>query len=466
VAKPNVVIVTFDCLRPDRLGFAGYRGVDTPAFDQLAEESLVFENAYCQGPNTWISHASMFTGSLPAVHGVRTPLREIHPQVRTLAEVLKAAGYATFGLPAMSLLSEAAGFGRGFDRYDLSGLQGHHTVAIDHRYLRSTAATLEAVEDVVQAAPEPFLLWVHHFGLHYVEPALLELPGDYRSNYSEYAQHYDAKVSYADHAFLKPLLRFLDQRQVLDRTLLVLWSDHGEDLADVEHKARRRGHNLGLEEEVVRTLLMVRTPGCRTSGRRRRLASSTDILPTVCEACEVPCPPTVQGNSLLAGAGKQSEQTAYFENLCQGFLGLRRGEWKAVLAARPTDPERMSLGQKVRWRWELTARTVRTVLSTSHTTPPGGGRRKKGGLVRWWPTGQEPEQTARALLDSGERTLWRCEGRRALPADDSPEAARLLESLLARLGDLALPSHAPQHRSLDQDDLERVQDTLSALGYM
>ena len=112
--RPNVLIITFDALRPDHLGGSGYKGVCTPTFDRLIDEGVVFTNAYCQAPNTWISHACLFTDCSPYRHGVRTPLRKISDNVLTMAEVFREAGYTTFGLPAMSLLSKETDLYEGF----------------------------------------------------------------------------------------------------------------------------------------------------------------------------------------------------------------------------------------------------------------------------------------------------------------------------------------------------------------
>jgi len=466
--KPNVIIVTFDCLRPDRLRFAGYRGVDTPTFDRLAEESLVCENAYCQAPNTWISHASMFTGCLPARHGVRTPLRKLSAGVPTLAETLKAAGYVTLGLPAMSLLSREAGFDRGFDRYDLSGLAQHHDQVVEHRTFRTTHATLERVRAMLGPITEPFLLWIHHFAIHRLEPAHLELPAEFRASYSEYAQHYDAKVSYADDQFLRPLLELLQTRGIRDRTALVLWSDHGENLHDVEHREGRGGHNWGVEEDVLRTLLMVCPPGQAGPRRLSGLTASLDILPTVCELCEIQVPEGVQGRSLLGGEADSAERAVYFENLCQGFMGVRRGEWKLVLSVADEDgtdgPQqaKVPLRQKLAWRWRLVRDTARAILRrTSVNKRRRTSERRGPGLKRWWRTKQPPEQVATDLLRSGTRELYRLRVSACEPADNAAETEQLLDLLKT----MALEGTDGGAGELSNAEKDAMEKRLSELGY-
>lgn len=94
--KPNILIIIFDCLRPDHIGGSGYKGVRTPTFDHLMDEGVVFRNAYCQAPNTWISLACLFTGCNPYRHGVRTPLRKISDNVHTRAALCREGLFYQF----------------------------------------------------------------------------------------------------------------------------------------------------------------------------------------------------------------------------------------------------------------------------------------------------------------------------------------------------------------------------------
>ncbi len=113
--KPKaIVVVTLDCVRPDHLGAYGYRGVDTPFMDLVAKEGALFENAIAQAPNTWVSHASIFTGCNPYRHGMRTYYTVISEEVGTLAEMLSKSGYATAAYPAHTLVGPERGYNRGF----------------------------------------------------------------------------------------------------------------------------------------------------------------------------------------------------------------------------------------------------------------------------------------------------------------------------------------------------------------
>jgi arylsulfatase A-like enzyme len=91
ITKPNILIITFDCLLLDHFTGLGHKGSHTPIFDRLIGEGIVFNNEYCRAPNTWISHISLFTGGDPYRRGVSTPLRKISDNVRTMAELFREA---------------------------------------------------------------------------------------------------------------------------------------------------------------------------------------------------------------------------------------------------------------------------------------------------------------------------------------------------------------------------------------
>ncbi len=116
-ARPDVVLVTIDTLRADRVGAYGSTRGATPAIDALALGGVVVEEAVVQVPLTRPSHASIMTGLLPFQHGVRDNASpRLAPPVPTLAATFKAAGYATAAFIAAYPVSRASGLERGFDR--------------------------------------------------------------------------------------------------------------------------------------------------------------------------------------------------------------------------------------------------------------------------------------------------------------------------------------------------------------
>ena len=454
--RKNVLIVVFDCLRPDHLSVHGYRGTSTPTIDRLAAEGTAFAHAYCQAPNTWISHASLFTGCNPYLHGLRTPTRRLSAELRVMAEVFKEAGYSTFGLPAMSLLSREAGFARGFHEYTLDGLRSEPGV-LAHRYDRTAAETLSRTKDWLRRASEPFFGWLHYFGTHKVEPALFDLPEDYRRRYSPYAQHYDGKVSFADEGFLAPLVDELASLGILDDTIIVLWSDHGEDLDAIEH-GRSWGHNSSLTEQVMRTVLIMRGPGIPPGDIHEGMARSIDIFPTLLDLVGIPLLPQFEGKPLLQTSPAEAD-AVYMENLCQGFAGVRHGKHKLVLAQR----EAAAFGS---WQWKasLIRRTFGQVMPASLRRLRSRLRRTDASL--WCRERGEPEDVMHRLLERGTARLYDLDADPDEQHDLAATRPEIVSGLRQHLSESMERTVPGSEMSMNDEEQEQLEDRLRGLGYL
>ena len=454
--QKNILILVFDCLRPDHLSSLGYRGTHTPSIDRFAREGTTFLNAYCQAPNTWISHASLFTGCNPYRHGLRTPTRKLSADLRVMAEVFGQAGYATFGLPAMSLLSREAGFSRGFDEYILEGLRSEPGV-LAHRYDRTAEETLTRTRDWLRRTSTPFFGWIHYFGTHKVESHLFDLPEDYRRKYSPYAQHYDGKVSFADERFLAPLVDELDSLGLLDDTIVVLWSDHGEDLREIEH-GRSWGHNWSLTERVMRTVLIMRGPGLLQGHRSKSIARSIDIFPTLVDLAGIPPLSQFEGSSLLQ-EDPSLANPVYMENLCQGFAGLRHDRHKLILA-------RQGFAEVGSWKWKaaLIRKTIGQVAPTS--LKELRNRLHRPSMSIWCKERGEPEDIMHALLQDGVASLYDLEtdpDEHHDLAGARPEIVAELKQLLAESVKHTAPSY---EMNMSDEEQEHLEDRLRGLGYL
>ena len=450
---PNILIITFDCVRPDHLGGLGYRGTHTPTFDRFINEGTTFLNAYCQAPNTWISHASLFTGCNPYLHGVRTPARKVSDELSMMAEILRDMGYATFGLPAMSLLSKQAGFGRGFNEYRLDGLKSQEGI-LSHRYYRSAADTLALTSEWLGRTASPFFGWIHYFATHKVEPELLDLPEPYKRAYSPYAQYYDGKIAFADSHFLAPLAGRLASSGQLENTIIILWSDHGENLHLVEH-GPHWGHNWTLEEDVMRTLLIMRGPGFRPAEMRSDIAQSIDIFPTLLELLELPPLRQFEGRSLLSDTA--ANDTVYMENLAQGFVGIRRGDFKLHLSenrSKIENKKRTPMGRRL----AILRETFDELLPSRF--------RKRGALWLWWRAQGEPEEILSRLLQSGRSELYDLSTDAEQSVDlskDHPSIVTELRELIRERASRTLPAEDIDMSETERDQLE---ERLRALGYL
>jgi arylsulfatase A-like enzyme len=379
-------MITLDSLRPDHLGCYGYSGTETPHFDELAADGVRFTNAYCQAPNTWMSHAALFTGCNPPRNGVRSPLGRLNPQLPTIAERLKQLGYSTFGLPCVSLLSREAGFARGFDVYHLEGLLSEFHGAVHFRDLRET---LDLFREWLAAAKPPWFAWLHYFGIHVVQGNprdgrfnLLDVPPSDLSRFSPFAQHYDAKIAYADREFLGPTLQIAHRESGAEQLVTALFSDHGDDLNAIE--TGLPGHDTHLAEHAVRVPLVLHAPG--------RVSTNTvidtpvrliDVYPTLLELAgdahpggpgleRNPGAPPPDGLSLAPlcdGLAETVPRDVYLENLYQGFVALRQDRFKLVLSSRPA----ASLYRRhLAWRWQ----NIATALMPDRLLRPLRERRR------------------------------------------------------------------------------------------
>ncbi|UCE87164.1 MAG: sulfatase, partial [Deltaproteobacteria bacterium] len=255
--RPNVVLVSIDTLRADALSASG-GPVTTPVFDALARQGVLFQRAIAPSPETAPSHATLFTGVDVLRHGVLangTPLRGDPP---TLAEAFRDANYATAAFVSSFVLDPRFGWSRGFERYDASFDERGSTLSKDHAYEgafwaehefggfdRRGAATTRAALAWLEAAPEPFFLFVHYFDPHapYQAPLPFErraaqasyeladrrVPGLSPAALEELVRRYHGEVLYTDF-WLGRLLLGLDRKDVRERTLIVVTGDHGEGL--------------------------------------------------------------------------------------------------------------------------------------------------------------------------------------------------------------------------------------------
>src|SRR4051795_2769796 len=159
----NLVIVTLDTTRADRIGAYGSHEVETPTIDRLASEGVLFEQAVSAAPLTLPAHSSMFTGKFPPEHGVRDNGGFfLGPEQVTLAEILKSRGYRTGGFVAAYVLDSKWGISQGFDTYfdkfDLSEAKGVSLGAIQRP---ANEVVDQALPWIEAAKGQPFFAWIH-----------------------------------------------------------------------------------------------------------------------------------------------------------------------------------------------------------------------------------------------------------------------------------------------------------------
>lgn len=286
----NVLLITLDTTRADRLGCYGYSLAKTPVLDRLAQQGVLFERAYAPVPLTLPSHASMLTGLYPPEHGLHNNGQAaLPPGLPTLATELQAAGYETGAFVAAFVLNHKFGLQQGFKTYndDLSqaeaGLHGHH------QYRDANLVINAALTWLQPRSRKPFLCWVHLFDPHF---PYLTHEDRFGEEFKD--RPYDAELAYVDKQ-IDRLITNLRESGALQNTLIVIVGDHGESLG--EHG--ELSHSMTLYDATLRVPLLVVSPNER--GRGHRVAepvSLVDLTPTVLDRLGLRPLPHVSGRSL------------------------------------------------------------------------------------------------------------------------------------------------------------------------
>ncbi|MCH7873488.1 MAG: sulfatase, partial [Planctomycetes bacterium] len=307
----NVLLVTLDTTRADRLGCYGYDAAGTPTLDALAKQGIRFDDAVTVAPVTLPSHASILTGLAPHHHGVRNNGGfHLEPTHVTLAEVLSDRGYQTAAFIAAFVLDARYGLDQGFDVYnDDVALDSSNTIEAFARpiYERSaTRVTSDAVSWLgARDRTRPFFCWVHYFDPH--KPYHAPPPFDARFR----NRPYDGEIAYMD-AQIGRLVQALKREGAWDNTLIVVVADHGEGLGDHGEAT----HAKLIYDSVMRVPLIMACPGLFEQSYivDDVVVSVTDIFPTVLDLLGMEIPVDVDGLSLLAARSKK-DRTIYMENL-------------------------------------------------------------------------------------------------------------------------------------------------------
>ncbi|HJO23192.1 MAG: sulfatase [Myxococcota bacterium] len=298
----NIVLIVIDTLRADALPSYGAPRENAPFLASLADGASVYENAWTTSSWTAPATASIFTSVYPNEHGVQTGLRVFRNQENTPRDMqinripesfdtiptfLRGRGYRTFGASANLNVDEAMGFARGFDRFVMTD----YSRQTDGRELVS--AVLSWRDEILQAAP--FFLYLHFMDPHvphHRREALLPANAAAPPVLGiEDRDAYDSEVRFVD-----DLLRQIFESLPLDRALVIVTSDHGQEFDDHGDF----GHGFQLYSELTRVPLLLHRPGGAAS-RVMPDVSTIDILPTLRSLTGAPRSPQDRGTSLLPG---------------------------------------------------------------------------------------------------------------------------------------------------------------------
>lgn len=414
----NILLITIDTLRADRLGAYGNVNGLTPTLDRLSAEGLRFDAAYSSVPLTLPAHASILTGLEPFSHGVRNNTSFRLGDTPTLASALKAAGYRTGAFIGAFVLNGRFGLARGFDVYD--DRYGHLRSEADFHIAERPAERVmdPAIQWILQPKESetqprhPWFAWIHLYDPH----APYQAPPAYRMNRSPY----DAEVAYVD-ATIGHGLEKLRTARALDRTVIVVTSDHGESLG--EHGEST--HGLFAYNSTLHVPLIIAGPGL-PARRVESPVGHVDIAPTILAWLGVAGPGRLDGRSLLSPRQLPDARLLYFEaldaNLTRGWaplIGVITDGWKYIdlpipelydLAQDPAESHNLAASDPDRVR-QLRSRLA---ALTNERRPTAGG------------AASEPDaETARRLASLGYVGSLQPGGRRDYSNEDDPK--RLVE---------------------------------------
>jgi len=393
---PSVMILSIDTLRADRLGAYGYSAARTPSIDRLAREGTLFERGYSHAPWTRPAFGSLLASAYPSEHGayvVKSPEHateryvgwsewlydgSLKAEAVTLAETLHSHGYFTLALQSNENVSARYGFDQGFDAYLLDELHAAPLwrETLPGRAWRRIAFWEEEPKDPAFPSNEelyrgltrflddggldrPSFVWLNFLNVH--SPYDLRDPGDplttpIRETYriedleltrDQLSRGYDSEVALAD-AYVGLVVESLRKRGLLERTLLIVTSDHGEELGDHGvplHLANGstvygRFHGHSLYREQLHVPLLLRLPGRVPEGARLAApAQQLDVAPTVLDLLGLPPVPEWRGDTLrplLEGGASPAPKPIFAERPLFGpdskavIAGERKAIWSTV----------------------------------------------------------------------------------------------------------------------------------------
>jgi len=287
----NVLLITVDTLRADRLAQFGYARAATPAFDRLAREGVTFRAAYTAVPLTLPSHATMMTGLLPPTHGVRDNGGfYLDPARETLASRLKPRGYASAAFVSSFVLDRRWGLAKGFDDYyDHFPVAVNDLAAMAGVQRRGAETWAQARQWIGAHASDRFFVWLHLFDPH----TPYDPPEPFRSRFKD--QPYDGEIAYVD-ALLSEILGELTARSLLDTTIVILAADHGEGLGDHDEDE----HGLLAYDSTLHVPWIIRLPHRMLEGTAiDQPVGLVDMMPTVLDLVGAPVPADLDGRSTV-----------------------------------------------------------------------------------------------------------------------------------------------------------------------
>jgi arylsulfatase A-like enzyme len=367
---PNVLLISVDMLRPDHLGCYHYPRSTSPSIDRLAEEGALFENAISSTSWTLPAHAALMTSLADSVHGCVDTNRRLGDSLTTLAERLKAIGYATVGFFSGPYLHPVFGLSQGFETYTdctsyaqlsketalaTGTVEGATIWEASHADVTNPRVYKAVQTWLKQNRRKPFFMFIHMWDVHFdftpPEPYDRVFNPDYdgvfngknfffdqwvnarmpKRDLEHIIALYDGEIAWTDEHIGK-ILDDLDSLDLRDSTVVVLVSDHGTEFFEHGEKSHRKT----LFDEVIRIPLIIRYPGRVPSGMRITAQSSLiDVLPTIVELIGLSPPKDIMGQSLVPlfsdrSPARDNLAVSELYSLGRRMISFRRGASKLI----------------------------------------------------------------------------------------------------------------------------------------
>jgi arylsulfatase A-like enzyme len=290
IERPHIVLILVDTLRPDWTSPYGFDSDLTPELRRWADGGVLFERALAQSSWTKISMASLLTSLWPQSHGIRLVDDGLSESALTLPEILRQAGYRTYGVQSNGWLEQSFGFQHGFERYVFPrspGSEGLNPTSLwphAENVLEESGRLLDARDP-----DEPFFLYLHLMDVHEyaAPPEFKTLGGGKRGAYL-------ASIRWMDE-ILGLLREQISDAGAASRTIWIFTSDHGESFG--EHQTH--GHAFNVFTQVLHVPLIIRFPFPVDVPPIRVQVRNLDVAPTVLDLAGIPVPESFQGESLL-----------------------------------------------------------------------------------------------------------------------------------------------------------------------
>jgi len=350
-AKPNVLLISIDSLRADRLGCHGNPHKPSPNIDAIAEVGVRFERCIAAAPWTLASHASLLTGLFTHEHGVNEKLEALDAATPLLPTLFASNGYATAAIVSGPFMSKPYGFDRGFDYYDddIARMDEKQSHEAETSPRLAGKATQWLKRRVSEHREQPFFLFLHMWDVHYhyhpPPPYDTKYDPDYRGKangtfrpwHSDFGerlkprdiQHiralYDGELAFTDE-HVGQVLNVVKELGVADNTIVCITGDHGDEF--YEHGFG--GHLRTLYNEVLHVPWIVAGPGVPKGRVVEGGVANADILPTLTQLAGLS-----GGSTSLSGRSQTAVMSGTSQVVPRPIFGETMYQWMKPASSQP-----------------------------------------------------------------------------------------------------------------------------------